>query len=232
MNISIGATLAELRKAKKLMQKDVAAKLADYGFRVTAKSIHHWEKCVSQPNIQQFLALCNILGVDDVLWRFAGMHRGPYAGLNQDGRVKAREFIDLLFHIDMYRDDPEEDTRVQRIMHLYDLPASAGTGNFLDDSGYEEIEAPDYVPASADFALRVSGNSMEPLFQDGQVIWIKEQEVLNSGEIGIFAYSGEVYCKKLIVDGDKALLRSLNPEYDDILVQDDYGFKALGKVVS
>ena len=232
MNISIGATLAELRKDKKLMQKDVAAKLADYGFKVTAKSIHHWEKCVSQPNIQQFLALCDILGVDDVLWRFAGMHRGPYAGLNQGGRNKAREIIDLLFHIDMYRDDSEEDDVTPRLVRLYDIPASAGVGNFLDNSGYEMIEAPSYVPASADFALRVSGDSMEPLFQDGQVIWIKEQEILNSGEIGIFAYSGDVYCKKLIVDGNKAYLRSLNPKYEDIEVRDDYGFKAIGKVVS
>jgi len=234
MNISIGATLAELRKDKRFMQKDVAARLSDYGFSVTAKSIYNWEKDISQPNIQQFLALCDILGVNDVLWRFARIHKGPYAGLNQDGRVKAREIIDLLFHIDMFRDDPEEDTdiTVPRLIRLYDIPASAGTGNFLDDSGHEMIEAPNYVPFSADFALRVSGDSMEPLYQDGQIIWIKEQEVLDSGEIGIFIYSGDVYCKKLIVDGDRACLRSLNPEYEDIWIQDDYGFKTVGKVVS
>ena len=93
------------------------------------------------------------------------------------------------------------------------------------------IEAPGHVPAAADFALRVSGDSMEPLFQDGQVIWVKEQEALNSGDIGIFVYFDEVYCKKLILDGGRAYLRSLNPGYGDVEIKEDFGFKAIGKVV-
>ena len=232
MDINIGSTLSELRRAKKLMQKDVASKLSGYGFSVSSKTIYNWEKGLAQPNAGQFLALCDILGVEDVLWRFARIQKGPYAGLNHAGRQKAREFIDLLFHIDMYRENPEEHSETPRILRLYDVPVSAGTGNFLDDSSYEMIEAPGYVPAAADFALRVSGDSMEPLYQDGQVIWVKARESLNSGEIGIFTYSGEVYCKKLIIDGDGACLRSLNPEYDDIAIKEDFGFKTIGKVVS
>jgi len=232
MNISIGNTLAELRRAKKFMQKDVAAKLSAYGFSVSAKTIYNWEKGLAQPSIPVFLALCDILGVDDVLWQFAGIHKGPYAGLNQAGRQKAREFIDLLFYIDMYRDDPDESDVTLRLLRLYDIPVSAGTGNFLDNSGYEMIEAPGYVPAAANFALRVSGDSMEPLFQDGQVIWVKEQEYLNSGDIGIFIYFDDVYLKKIVIDGDKAYLKSLNPEYEDIEIKEDFGLKTIGKVVS
>ena len=232
MNVSIGGTLAELRRSKKYLQKDVASKLTGYGYKTSAKTIYNWEKGISQPSIPQFLALCDILGVDDVLWRFSGLHRGPYAGLNQDGRQKAREFIDLLFHIDMYRDDPENVETAPRLLRLYDIPVSAGSGNFLDGSGYVMIEAPGYVPPEADFALRVSGDSMTPLLQDGQVIWIKEQEVLNNGDIGIFVYFDDVYCKKLIVDGSMAYLKSVNPDYGDIEIKDDFGFKTLGKVIS
>ena len=241
MDIAIGNTLAELRRAQKLMQKDIAAKLSAYGFSVSTKTIHNWEKGLAQPSIPQFLALCDILGVDDVMWRFAGLQKGPYAGLNPAGRQKARELIDLLHHIEMYktipeaingRADPEEHTEAPRLLRLYDIPASAGTGNFLDDSGYEMIRAPDYVPAAAGFALRISGDSMEPLIRDGQIIWIKEQEALNSGDIGIFVYSGEVYCKKLIAGGDKAYLRSINENYDDIEIKEDFGFKTIGRVVS
>jgi SOS-response transcriptional repressor LexA len=231
MDISVGPTLAELRRDKKLMQKDVAARLAGYGVNVTAKTIYNWEKGVAQPNARQFIALCDVLGVDDVLWRFAGIHKGPYTGLNQAGRKKAREFIDLLFYIDMYRDDPQEEPVRPRLLRLYDIPASAGTGNFLDESGYQMIEAPGYVPSGVDFALRLSGDSMEPLLQDGQIIWIKTQQVLNSGDIGIFIYSGDVYCKKLIIEGGNAYLRSVNPKYGDIEVKDDYGLRTIGKVV-
>ena len=232
MTFSIGETLAGLRKAKKFMQKDVAAKLAAHGFDVSAKTIYNWEKGISQPSIPQFLTLCDIFGVDDVMWQFAGLHRGPYSGLNQAGRQKAREFIDLLFHIAMFRDDPEEPAAAPRMLRLYDIPASAGGGGFLDSSGYEMIEAPGYVPSNADFALRISGDSMEPLFQDGQVIWVQAQDVLVSGDIGIFTYFSDVYCKKLIIDDGKAYLRSLNTNYADIEIKDDLGFKAIGKVVS
>jgi len=251
MNISIGATLSLLRKNKKLMQKDVASKLNDYGFNVKSKTIYNWEKGLSQPSIPHFIALCDILDVDDILWQFAGIPKGPYAGLNRTGRQKAKEFIDLLFKIDDFKaltdkdslstgydsdndsfiSTEEDNTATPRLLRLYNIPVSAGAGNFLDDSSYEEIEAPSYVPVAVDFALRVSGDSMEPLILDGQVIWVKEQEVLDTGDIGIFTYSGDVYCKKLIADGRSAYLRSLNPSYDDIKIQDDYGFKVIGKVV-
>jgi len=262
VNINLGATLSELRKGKKLMQKDVASKLSDYGFNVKPKTIYNWEKELSQPSVPQFIALCDILDVDDVLWRFAGIPKGPYAGLNRNGRQKAREFIDLLFQVDAFKDivgsgsigvrggrilegdlaigdsknEADFDLSGQsfgspRLIRLYDIPVSAGAGNFLDDSSFEMIEAPSYVPIVVDFALRVSGDSMEPLLKDSQVIWVKEQEVLDSGDIGIFTYSGDVYCKKLIADGRKAFLRSLNPAYEDIEIKEDFGFKVLGKVV-
>ena len=261
-----------------LTQKALASKLSTYGFEVKAKTIYNWEKELSQPSIPNFIALCDILDVDDVLWQFASIPKGPYAGLNKSGRQKAREFIDLLFHVDAYKvitakgdlgarggsslgdtpmseayqnndstdrvgqfrepfrnpyHDPirEMPRELPRILRLYDIPVSAGTGNFLDSSSYEEIEAPSYVPIAVDFALRVSGDSMEPLLQDGQVIWVKEQEVLDSGEIGIFTYSDDVYCKKLIADGSRAYLRSLNPIYNDIEILDDFGFKVIGKVM-
>ena len=241
MEISIGPTLSSLRKEKKLMQKELASKLSAYGFNVGAKTIYNWEKGLAQPSIPHFIALCDILDVDDILWQFASISKGPYSGLNTDGRQKAREFVDLLLYIDKYRDDKynKDDTDVDgessempRILRLYDIPVSAGLGNFLDDSGYEEIEVPPYVPVAVDFALRVSGDSMDPLIRDGQVIWVREQEVLDNGDIGIFTYSGDVYVKKLIADGAKAYLRSLNPEYEDIEIKDDFGFRTLGLVVS
>jgi SOS-response transcriptional repressor LexA len=214
------------------MQKDVAAKLSGFGINISAKTIHNWEKGLAMPNAQQFLALCDILGAYDVLWQFAGIHRGAYAGLNQEGRQKAREFIGLLFQIDAYRDEPGEPTDSPRLLRLYDIPVSAGAGSFLDESGYEMIKVPAYVPATANFALRVSGDSMEPMLQDGQILWVKEQETLNNGDIGIFMYSGDVYCKELVLDGSSFYLRSLNTNYGDIEILDDFGFKTIGKVVS
>ena len=227
MEKSIGETLAGLRKAKKYMQKDVAAKLSAYGFSVNAKTIYNWEKSISQPGIPQFLALCDIFEIDDVLWQFAGIHKGAYAGLNQSGRDKAREFIDLIFRISEYRDEPEESSPTPRLLCLYDLPTSAGAGMFLDESAFEMIAAPAYVSSGADYALRVSGDSMEPLLQDGQIIYVKKQQALEVGEIGVFGLNGDSYVKKLGV-GE---LISLNPGYDPIRIGEFDEIHVFGKVV-
>ena len=193
MNSSIGVTLAKLRRSKGLIQKEVASKLSGYGISVSSKTIYNWEKGLAMPGAHQFLALCDILEVDDILWQFSGIHKGLYAGLNSAGRQKAKEFIDVLFHADIFRDDSGEVREMPRHYRLYDTPVSAGTGNFLDVSSYEMIEAPGFVPVNAEFALRITGNSMEPLLQDGRIVWIKTQDVLDSGDIGIFVYYDEVF---------------------------------------
>ncbi len=62
-------------------------------------------------------------------------------------------------------------------MKLFDLPVSAGTGNFIDSSNYEIISLPqNKVPDDTDYALRISGDSMEPLYHDGQYVFIKSVE--------------------------------------------------------
>ncbi|MBO7335981.1 MAG: helix-turn-helix transcriptional regulator, partial [Lachnospiraceae bacterium] len=62
----------------------------------------------------------------------------------------------------------EEASGEIRIIRVYDLPASAGPGEFLDGDSYSEIEADDTVPAKADFGTHVNGDSREPVFTNGQ----------------------------------------------------------------
>ena len=54
------------------------------------------------------------------------------------------------------------------------LAVSAGTGEFLDEGGFEMIRFPkSAVPGGADFGVRVNGDSMEPVCHDGQIVWVK-----------------------------------------------------------
>jgi SOS-response transcriptional repressor LexA len=107
------------------------------------------------------------------------------------------------------------------------MPVSAGTGNYLEDGAYEMIEVESTVPGSADYALRVSGDSMMPRFVDKQIIFIHEQPALEEGEIGIFCLNSDAYLKKL----GKSCLISLNPDYAPIPVREYDDFKVFGKVV-
>jgi len=115
----------------------------------------------------------------------------------------------------------------KRLLCLYDIPVSAGRGNYLDGSSYEMIEVDNTVPSLADYAVRVSGNSMMPRFVDQQIIFIHEQPSLEEGEIGIFCLNNNTYLKKL----GKGCLISLNPEYDPIPILEHDEFKVFGKVV-
>ena len=115
----------------------------------------------------------------------------------------------------------------KRLLRLYDVPVSAGVGNYLEDGGHEVIEVDATVPTIADYALRVSGESMTPRFVDKQIIFVHEQPVLDMGEIGIFCLNDDVYLKKL----GRGCLISLNSKYEPIPLCEHDELRVLGKVV-
>ncbi len=119
-----------------------------------------------------------------------------------------------------------------RVLRLYNLPASAGTGEFLDGEDYEEVEVGNDVSAMADFGIRIKGNSMEPRYTDGQTVWIKRCEDLQDGEIGIFLLNGSAYCKKLKKDRNGISLISLNPDYKPIKISESDVITVFGKVLN
>ena len=116
---------------------------------------------------------------------------------------------------------------IKRKIRLYDNPPAAGDGNYLDNVSYEEIEVDNTVPDNADFAIRVSGDSMEPQFTDRQIVYIKRQETLDIGDYGIFVLNGDSFIKEL----GKGELVSLNPKYNAIPVNEYDSFHIFGKVV-
>ena len=111
---------------------------------------------------------------------------------------------------------------------LYDLPVSAGPGVYLDDSMAVTITVPDNEKtAGTSFAIRISGNSMEPKYHDGDIILVEESETVEIGELGVFILDGNGYFKKY--GGDRLI--SLNPEYGDVLLRDYAEAVCCGRVV-
>ena len=234
---SFGNIIAALRKEKKLNQKQLASEISRDCARalgrepITDKAISKWERGDSLPDAQQFISLCRVLGISDVLAVFRGLKSGydPFAGLNRLGRDRAEEYISLLCESQYFSTDLQQKQSCRQIP-LYDLPASAGTGVFLDGSSYTMIDADETVPDAATFAVRISGDSMDPMFRDGQVVYVRQQQVLNSGEIGIFVLNGEAYCKKLDTENGAHLV-SLNPKYKPIKLADGAELRIVGRVV-
>lgn len=102
---------------------------------------------------------------------------------------------------------------------------SAGTGEWLEETS-EEVEFSGEVPEH-DFAVRVNGRSMLPLFEDKQIIFVKGTSEARDGQIIVCRVNSDAYVKKL--SGNK--LVSLNKEYDDILISETDDFKIFGVVV-
>lgn len=113
---------------------------------------------------------------------------------------------------------------------LFDLPVSAGNGNILLDETitFKEIST---TNRKADFALRISGDSMEPDFYDGDIILVKQQNTINSGQIGIFFYDGEIRCKKFYKNKKNIALISLNKKYTPINISSNRRFNIMGIVI-
>ena len=125
-------------------------------------------------------------------------------------------------------DHENERAFARRKLFLYDLPVSAGTGVYLDEARAEEISIPDTAKTQdADFALRISGNSMEPRYRDGDVLLIQNCDSVEVGEMGIFILDGSGYSK--IFGGDRLI--SMNPQYHDILLKDFEEIICTGRVI-
>ena len=116
----------------------------------------------------------------------------------------------------------------KRAILLYELPVSAGVGVYLDEAEAESINIPDNEKtAEADYALRISGNSMEPKYRDGDILLVRNTESIDVGELGIFLLDGCGFFK--VFGGDRLL--SLNPSYGPILLKDFADVQCKGQVV-
>ncbi|QTU82872.1 LexA family transcriptional regulator [Carnobacteriaceae bacterium zg-C25] len=141
-----------------------------------------------------------------------------YANTQLDEQNNIIDFPDL-------KEDEEEYVTVQ----LYGA-ASAGKGLDLYDEVVEEIPYPKPVP-NHDIALRVHGDSMEPIFRDDEIIFIKKSHEINHGQIGVFILNGQGFLKKFYRDVDGLRLVSLNKKYDDLIVQEFDDIQLIGVVV-
>lgn len=117
-----------------------------------------------------------------------------------------------------------------KVIKLYELPVSAGYGNLLTDETipYKEIHVKN---RNADYALKISGDSMEPEILNGEIVLVKKQSTINSGQIGIFLYDDEIRCKKFNKRKKNISLISLNKKYEPINISSNKKFDVLGMVI-
>ena len=126
-------------------------------------------------------------------------------------------------------DEPEDDEKDEEFyIDLCSLPASAGTGVQLDEGYTEPMQIKHtYIAERANYAVRVSGDSMETEYSDGDIVLVETCPDVAVGEIGIFIVNDQGYIKQR---GEDRLI-SLNPEYDDVFIQEGDVVSCRGRVL-
>ena len=128
------------------------------------------------------------------------------------------------------KEHSDKESKIKKILAripLYNTPVSAGGGEWLDDGCEYTWQDVEDTSDTADFALRVRGDSMTPMYNDGDIIYIKQNMIVESGQIGVFVLNDEGYLKML--QGNRLI--SLNSKYKPITINDADSFFPLGRVV-
>lgn len=229
--MEINNRLREIRTEAGLSQAELAQRLSKYGFSISSLStISKWERRATDPSFEQVLAICEICGHPEV--RYAFFNENVLSGtqfdrLNFAGKQQFYDYLNYLFSKPKYTEKVTEDSKSKSTIRLYDMPASAGVGQDFIGEDYTEMEVDDTIPSEADFAVRLRGNSMEPRFLDGQIVFIAQTHTLNVGDIGIVSLNDCAYCKRITDEG----LESINSEYKPIPIGALDSLYVFGKVI-
>lgn len=234
---TMGERIKESREKKGIYQ----ARLAEMIGVKSAGVISNWEKDINKPDSDKIIRLCHALDVlpsylldyygesSDELNKEEKEHIKKYRVLDERGKEAVDSILDVEYKyvLEMQKRSRQQE-EVEKIITL-PLPlqsASAGTGQFTDDESAEDIAVIyNEHTAKADYIMRVSGDSMEPKFYDGDLVLVRDQPAVEVGEIGIFVINGDQYIKEY--KGD--YLHSLNPDWDDVdCTEDTY---CRGKVI-
>lgn len=249
--MGIGKRIKEARENLGLTQTELGELIG-----VTGSAITNYEKETSHPKESIMYKLFEALNVDanylfqDVVnipkkvndvtlsefehikkYRTLDSHGRDLVDMVLDKETERIEKLEEEVHkdspvLEFHTKDAEQPTRT---LNYYQRLASAGTGQIVfDDVPVDLIEIPD-IPEykRVKYAIGVNGDSMEPLYHDGDILLVEPMPDVRVNEIGIFIVDGESLVKKR---GWKSLI-SLNKEkrYPEIPLSEET--RCLGRVV-
>lgn len=220
--MSFGKRLRDRRIELKMSQSELARALG-----VTAAAVSNYESGQNAVREDVLLKLFRVLDVDpnylyqdDITakaFTFSVDEKiliTKYRSLSTVGRQAMHTMADAL---GAYQEDLEAiapPAEVRQIP-LYFCPAAAGYAAPVFGEDFEYIDVTGEVPPTAELAVRIQGDSMEPFIADGSTVYLTRTP-LENGDVGIFCVDGEMLCKQFVRDGlGMVYLFSLNRARSD-----------------
>jgi transcriptional regulator with XRE-family HTH domain len=203
--------LREARKNAGLSQEQLSGMVG-----IAKSTLSGYERDGREPSMFTLSKLMEVLGVDanfllqdemkdlkqmDHLLPEESEHIKKFRCLDEHGKTVVTTVTDLEY------DRCQKSTSPCRVYTYYRHIACAGEGFLFDDIPVDTIEAQECD--GADFVIGVNGDSMEPTFSDGDLVYVRKASGVKIGAIGIFTLGNECFIKERGEDG----LISHNPNY-------------------
>lgn len=223
--------LREIRARQKLTMKELGKKVG-----VSESAIGLYENGKRKPDFDMLLKLAEALdssvpeltGTEELFGvKIRSALDKRYAALDEYGK----QAVDAVLDIEYRRCTGEVAKTATKIIPLF--PAAAGPGEPVDGEAFDDYEVPE--DSKAAFAVRISGDSMEPEFHHGDVV-LCEKRIAKDGEIAVIMVNGCLLVKQYIPDSfGNIYLRSLNRNRKDldvdILASGNYTVQGWGTVI-
>ena len=227
MALSFGEKIKSARKSKNLTQRQLADKIG-----AAHNSISDWENDKNKPDPDTIELLCGVLEITpNYLLASSSEDFSPdeklmikkYRALDEHGKGHVDTILqwesDRMAQLRQASTPAPAAIAPVRLIQYYQRLASAGSGQIVFDGGpVEQIEIPDKPEyRRVSYAVGVNGHSMEPLYNDGDILLIEPTCQVEQGEVGIFIVGNNAYVKKL----GEAELISVNKNYKNIPLTED-----------
>ena len=196
-------------------------------------------KRIFSKNLRKYMSLNNKTQVD--LINDLGFNKSAVSPWCNGTRLPRMDKVDALtkyFGIrrsDLIEDKSESKIKPATIPVLGSVPAGIPIEAIQDIIDYEEIDAATAAKGEY-FALQVKGSSMEPRIREGDIVIVRKQDDVESGEIAIVMVNGDnATIKRLLKYEDGIRLMPTNPAYEPLYFTNDEilekPVKVIGKVI-
>ena len=209
--------IKKIRELQKLTQKELGNMLG-----VTDAAIGLWENGKRDPSYETLLKIGEALNcsvsdlMSDTLETRLMATESPivkkYNALDSYGKKLVNAILDMEYERCTGKAKREKEQKKTKIIPLFGVSFAAGRGEPDTGSAWEDYEVPE--DSKGEFAVRITGDSMEPELHDGDIALCKKRYP-EMGEIAVVLVNGSFYVKQFITDGINIYLRSLNRKRKD-----------------
>ena len=240
----IGNKIKELRKSYNLTLEELADILnKEYPDTINFNKgkISKWENDREEPRLSSVKILADYFDVPLDYFNGIDIDQAEiltiFNQLDEDRQANVVDYATTLLNeqvsmkattvLEKYRTD-------DYIIDYVEGLVAAGHGTFQEDNLHMEVRLrTEDVPESYDTIAKVAGDSMEPLIEDNDLLFIKVTSQVDVNSIGIFQINGKNFVKKLKRDYDGSwYLQSLNSGYEEIHLSENDDIRTIGEVVS